>query len=172
MKEESSSPFIFLGLLLVGRLLSLASEPGLATPKGMEDRLQEVENRMEIFHEKVNFLEDKVEMLEDKISALEMKGQEGGTGISMETSLETLMTKVEEHEERIQDLRDPPTSFVCAYQSSTSAYSSTVAYESTFYSRTNQAEGGLSLYTGVYTAPVPGTYTITYSLYSYNDYGK
>merc|ERR1719516_23108 len=115
MKEESSSPFIFLGMFLAISIIALASEPGLATPKGMEDRLQEVENRMEILQEKVDFLEAKVEMLEGKISALEMKGQEGETGISLEKSLETLMTKIEEHEEKIQDLRDPPTSFVCAY---------------------------------------------------------
>merc|ERR1712098_190987 len=94
--------------------------------------------------------------------------------MSVERSIvESLSSKVEEHEEKIRELRIPPVAFICAYKYYTTAISSNIAYDSIFYSRTNEMteEGGLDLSTGVYTAPVPGTYIITYSLENENNAG-
>merc|ERR1711892_929651 len=64
-----------------------------------------------------------------------------------------------------------PEVFYCGFQDYVDrVYSpSTIPYDSMFYSRTNQPTGGLDLATGVFTSPFPGTYTVTYSLYAYNE---
>merc|ERR1711892_1055391 len=77
-----------------------------------------------------------------------------------------------EHETSIKVTRDAPEVFYCGFQYGFQygvSSPSNITYDSMFYSRTNQPTGGLDLATGVFTSPFPGTYTVTYSLYAYNE---
>merc|ERR1711935_895412 len=76
-----------------------------------------------------------------------------------------------EHETSIKVKRDTPEVVYCGYRHDVTSLS-TIKYDSMFYSRTNQPTGGLDLATGVFTSPFPGTYTVTYTLYTYNDHGE
>merc|ERR1711915_1023852 len=124
----------------------------------------------------INTLQEKVGILEGKIETKEAEATLN-TEVSVErTFVESLSSKVEEHEKKIRELSReliPPVAYICAYKGSTTVQSSYIAYDSIFYSRTNEMtqEGGLNLVTGEYTAPWPGTYIITYSLYSRKDAG-
>ena len=60
--------------------------------------------------------------------------------------------------------------YFCGYQESVSPFPpGTITYSSMFYSRNTEPTGGLSLSTGVFTAPYSGVYTINWSLYAEND---
>merc|ERR1711935_865915 len=65
-----------------------------------------------------------------------------------------------EHETSIKVKRDTPEVVYCGYRDYVLS-TSTITYDSMFYSRTNQPTGGLDLATGVFTSPFPGTYTVT-----------
>merc|ERR1712098_10230 len=71
----------------------------------------------------------------------------------------------------IKVLRDPPESFACGYKDYWPATHSTVTYDSIFYERSNQPTGGLDIGSGVFTASYPGTYTVSWTLWSGNSYG-
>merc|ERR1719147_387271 len=132
MKEESS--FLILGLLLMAGSL-VSGQPGLASGDLMEElkeRLEKVETKVMVQEEKINELEDKVVILEAKIETLEAEPTME-TGISAERSIvESLSSKVEEHDEKIRELREPPVAFLCSYQSGTNIRSSNIAYSSIF----------------------------------------
>jgi len=72
----------------------------------------------------------------------------------------------------INILRNPPESFTCGYKSIWPATLANITYDSMFYERSNQPSGGLDIGTGVFTAPYPGTYTVSWSLSSTNDPGN
>jgi len=76
-----------------------------------------------------------------------------------------------EHSRNIKFLRDPPEIFYCGYKYDMNTTESIITYNSLFYSRTNQETGGLDLSSGLFTAGYPGTYTVTWSLWSSNDFG-
>ena len=106
-----------------------------------------------------------------------------GVGSEMEDLRTTVASLMESHvaqrdiitslQNEIKILRDPPVSFTCASQNGFHSHGR-VTYDSLYYSRTNALteEGGMDLGSGVYTAPYPGTYTVTFSLYVRNDHGK
>merc|ERR1719147_44159 len=102
MKEESS--FLILGLLLMAGSL-VSGQPGLASGdlvEELKERLEKVETKVMIQEEKINKLEEKVEILEGKIETLEAK-ETMNTEISVERSIvESLSSKVEEHDEKIR----------------------------------------------------------------------
>merc|ERR1712025_548351 len=60
-------------------------------------------------------------------------------------------------------LRDPPEAYYCGYQSAMTS-DGTVTYDSLLYSRSNQPTGGLSINTGKFTAPYPGSYEVNWSV--------
>merc|ERR1711970_1236788 len=85
--------------------------------------------------------------------------------------INTRLAAIEEENKKLKMsvdvLRDPPVAFACGWKDKFQHVSSmTVTYDSLYYERTNQwtEEGGLDITTGIYTAPYPGTYTVTYSL--------
>ena len=73
-------------------------------------------------------------------------------------------------EKEILKLRDAPYLHQCGYSLDAGQGSKfTITFDNLFYSSTNTEGGGLDLETGVFTAPYPGTYTITYSLSAQNN---
>jgi len=69
-------------------------------------------------------------------------------------------------EQEIRRLRDPPVAYYCGYKELYNQNSQIVPYDSLFYSYSNQGVGGLDTSTGTFSAPFPGTYRITYSVYN------
>ena len=71
-------------------------------------------------------------------------------------------------------LTEKPISHFCGLQDYSSQFFSTVHYSSLLYSRSNERTkgGGLDKISGVYTASMPGYYTITYTLKADVSFGK
>merc|ERR1719347_1616218 len=69
-------------------------------------------------------------------------------------------------------LRDPPESFSCVYKDEWPAIVAPITYDSIFYERSNQPTGGLDIRSGVFTAPYPGTYTVSWTLRCSNIKGQ
>merc|ERR1719334_879384 len=69
----------------------------------------------------------------------------------------------------METFKNPPISYICAYKSEAHISRNTLTFDSIYYKRTNEytKDGGQNLATGIYTAPVSGTYTVTYNLRSY-----
>merc|ERR1711915_400140 len=178
MKEETfGGTFLMLGLLFVTCLFTW--RPSMAS-NSLEERVEWPERKIEKQDTVILELEEKVERLETLVKSFPSETAQLQSdaltimekSMENEEKIESFQNVMENLETQVQSLSDPPVSYICAYQISTSAKSSNVHYDSIFYSRTNDwtSEGGMDLGSGVYTAPVPGTYVITYSLRSSNDY--
>ena len=62
-------------------------------------------------------------------------------------------------------LKDIPYMYMCGFQTQVQqTETQTINYNQLFFSSTNTEDGGLDIATGVFTAPTPGTYTVTWSL--------
>merc|ERR1711892_1353286 len=81
-----------------------------------------------------------------------------------------LTSKDHELERDLSIIRNPPFIHSCGYQYSTRITRQTIPYSSLLYSSTNTEGGGLDVATGVFTSPWPGSYTVTWSLYAYDDH--
>merc|ERR1712037_969896 len=70
-------------------------------------------------------------------------------------------------------LRDPPYLHMCgSHYAALSNYNSmTITFSTLLYSATNTEGGGLDISSGVFTAPVGGSYTVTWSTSSGTDSG-
>ena len=78
------------------------------------------------------------------------------------------ITKVNELNQKISFLKDPPFFHTCGYQGSTYINSKTISYSTLLYSSTNTEVGGLDIETGVFTSPHPGSYTASWSLQAHD----
>ena len=65
-------------------------------------------------------------------------------------------------------LRDPPVLFQCATKNSYDLDSSVVTYDNLIYSQTNTwtESSGLDIASGIFTAPYPGAFTLSYQVQS------
>lgn len=76
-------------------------------------------------------------------------------------------------EQEIRRMRDPPIVYYCGFNTVYDSNSHVVPYSSPiFYSYSNQETGGLEPSTGIFTAPVSGTFRVTYSNVAQTDPGK
>jgi len=91
--------------------------------------------------------------------------------LALERDVMILNRNTVENSAIIKFLREPPESFACGYQNQWFATHATVTYDSIFYERSNQPTGGLDIGSGVFTAPYPGTYTVTWTLWASNENG-
>ena len=114
-------------------------------------------------------IEDKQENRTAVESDLTILREETRT-LSVEVSM--LRKTAQGQEQAIRRLRDPPIAYYCGYQDAYYTNSQILTYDNVTYSYSNQQTGGLDASTGIFTAPVPGTYSITYSLKAYNNAGS
>merc|ERR1712037_915400 len=82
--------------------------------------------------------------------------------------LATTKTALMELELEVTRVKEPPFIHACgSYSGWLTIVSSTIPYSSLLYSSTNMpGVGGLDTETGVFTAPHPGSYTLTWSTYA------
>jgi len=149
------------------------------SPSGDEDIktiLQELRDNDARQEEKISQQNSEIEMLKKEILA----NQESITGMELKikelqeekfdaTEKQTMPMKSENASARLatrgQRVRDPPEVYYCGYQAGRSSHGP-ITYDSLFYDRNNQGTGGLSISSGTFTAPYPGTYQVTWSLYA------
>merc|ERR1740128_673437 len=93
---------------------------------------------------------------------------------TMIMEMKTTIAMLQEKITLLEVKKDPQYLFQCGYKEfkSYTSYDSPITYDSSFYSRTNLATGGLDLATGVFTSPFSGTYTVTFSLFANNYHGE
>jgi len=93
---------------------------------------------------------------------------------NLKKDIENIVAKSSEQASQLQTLTESPFSYVCGFQDSFFHTHENIPYDYIFYEYANElgSEGGLDLASGDYYAPFPGTYIITYSLYSSNDFGR
>merc|ERR1711892_227450 len=160
--------------------------------KNLQKKNQQFEEWFEILNIKIdqqqNDIQEQKEMVamlqrenllnQEKLTLLEVdskKYKEDQTKkvTSLTEDMNSMMSM--EHEKSIKVTRDAPEVFYCGFQYGFQygvSSPSNITYDSMFYSRTNQPTGGLDLATGVFTSPFPGTYTVTYSLYAWNNHDE
>ena len=85
--------------------------------------------------------------------------------------LATTKTALMELELEVTRVKEPPFIHACGSHNTSglSIQSGTIPYSRLLYSSTNQETGGLDTETGVFTAPHPGSYTVTWSTLADND---
>ena len=81
-----------------------------------------------------------------------------------------LMSKTKELEREVAILKAPPFLHVCGSNSGITTSGKTVPYTSLLYSSTNTEGGGLDMESGVFTAPLGGTYSVSWDLVSWLDH--
>jgi len=91
---------------------------------------------------------------------------------ALDQAMQAINKTTNEQETRIKKFLDQPEISYCSYKSSTNTTTSSITYDSLFYSNSNQPTGGLDINTGMFTSPFPGTYTVTWSLHAANDAGE
>merc|ERR1711892_537047 len=82
-----------------------------------------------------------------------------------------LISKDHELERDVSISRNSPFIHSCGYQYSSHITHQTIPYSSLLYSSTNTEGGGLDIATGVFTSPLAGSYTVTWSLMAGDDHG-
>merc|ERR1711935_524562 len=95
------------------------------------------------------------------------------TMTEMKTTIAMQDEKIAMQDKKIAELKQKEQkaeAFFCGYKNQ--VWEGTINYQSMFYERTNLPTGGLDLATGIFTSPIPGTYTVTWSLYSWNNDGR
>ena len=103
-------------------------------------KMNEFSKEMEIRDEKIQVLEREMKIKDDKL-------------VNLETSLAII--------------RNPPYLNLCASQHVFAGVSQAISYESIFFSAYNeewQDSHGMDISSGVFTAPISGIYSVTYSL--------
>merc|ERR1712241_987579 len=80
---------------------------------------------------------------------------------------EALMSKTDELEREVAILKAPPYIHACGSNGGLPASTGTIPYTSLLYSSTNQEDGGLDITTGVFTAPLGGSYTVSWDTTAY-----
>ena len=93
------------------------------------------------------------------------------TKLDLKKAMHDLEAKEEEWKKEITVLRNPPFIHCCGYQRSTSITVQTITYSTLLYSSTNTEGGGLDIETGIFTSPHPGSYTVTWALFSNSGHG-
>ena len=93
------------------------------------------------------------------------------TKLDLKKAKHDLEAKEEELKKEITVLRNPPFIHSCGYQRSTSVTVQTITYSTLLYSSTNTEGGGLDIETGIFTSPHPGSYTVTWALFSNSGHG-
>ena len=84
-----------------------------------------------------------------------------------------LMSRTEELEKEMAFLRDPPFLHACgSHNYHLSGSFQTIPYTSLLYSSTNTEGGGLDIETGVFTAPLGGSYTVYWDTQAYLNSGE
>jgi len=108
-------------------------------------------------------------MKNEDISMLMEEQQQDVTSLS--SVVNTIQNTVMGYGAIIHTLRNPPHAHYCGYKEKETASGIRITYESMLYENSNQPSGGLDLSTGIFTAPFPGTYAVTWSYIGYNDHG-
>ena len=80
--------------------------------------------------------------------------------------------KYQNFEIEVTKLRNPPYLNLCGYQYYTKISSGTIPYSYLLCNSTNIKGGGLDTDSGVFTAPISGTYTLTWALFTDNMSGE
>jgi len=99
----------------------------------------------------------------NKISAVEGTSLTNKNGIAdNQNKISALEGNVTRHDKGV---------YYCGYQDNTWSKGATITYQSlvTSYHSSGVGSGGLDTSTGVFTAPLQGVYTVTWSLYADND---
>ena len=89
-------------------------------------------------------------------------------------NLATTKVALMELEKEVSRVKEPPFIHACgSHTGSLHINSQTVPYSALLYSSTNRpGVGGLDTETGVFTAPHPGSYTVTWSTNAWDDAGE
>merc|ERR1711872_666510 len=111
---------------------------------------------------------------EDKINRMERVNEKDSWKFELiqenDEIMKQEMSKISQTVEKVT--AEAPAAYHCGYRELTSTASNPIYFDSMFYSRTNQPSGGLEISSGLYTAPFPGTYKATYSLYANEGTGQ
>ena len=125
-----------ISLNMISSLLLLSClHPGLAA-SDLEDKMTDIMDRM-------TRMEEEMALKDARIGELERSQSE-------------LMSAVSRHEET-------PYSFTCGWREQWVLDNSNITYERLLYSASSDLNGGLDITSGVYTAWISGTWSITYS---------
>jgi len=116
--------------------------------------------------EEINKQKEEIKQLQETLSKL---GEQPNDVSSLTELVHSLTNKSSDHEKSINVLRSPPAVFYCGVRFHTYATSSVLTFDKLSYSNSNQPTGGLDPVTGIFTSPTPGTYSVTWSLFSSNN---
>merc|ERR1712007_275358 len=75
-------------------------------------------------------------------------------------------------ERKVAILKAPPYIHACGSNGAISASQGTIPYTSLLYSSTNTEGGGLDISTGVFTAPLGGSYTVSWDTSALMGHGE
>ena len=92
----------------------------------------------------------------------------------VDDKIESVLKENNDLKREISTLRNPPYLHVCGGSKYNWIHSNSriIDYTTLLYSSTNTEGGGLDIATGVFTSPWPGSYTVTYSLITWNYQGE
>merc|ERR1711892_472505 len=113
-------------------------------------------------------LKERLETAEDVLKLTATKDDLTATNLK----LDDLTSKDHELERDVSIIRNPPFIHSCgSHYEYLSIASQTIPYNRLLYSSTNTEGGGLDIARGVFTSPLAGSYTVTWSLAADDDAG-
>jgi len=140
----------------------------------MKARVDTFERDMKNMKSKHDSLKREVQTKDDTIILLENKMRDMNYTFdkklkrmsdTFEKELKTKDDSVNKLVREVSFLKDPPYTFFCAYQFSTTITSATITYSKLLYSSTNIPDDAtMDISTGIFTSGWGGTYTVTWSL--------
>merc|ERR1711936_544075 len=136
--------------------------------KARDDTIDTLETKMkdmkDMNDDTIDTVEKKMKDMNDTIDTLgkELTAKDATFGKELKTKDDIIDKLVRE----VSFLKDPPYTFFCAYQEFTYIISATITYSKLLYSSTSTM-ATMDIDTGIFTSGWGGTYTITWSLHTY-----
>merc|ERR1711892_889469 len=132
----------------------------------LKTKNMELKERLETAEDDLTNTKDDLTATKDELTATNAKLDD------LTSFVDDLTSKDNELERDVFIIRNPPFIHSCGSKHDTSIPRQTIPYSSLLYSSTNTEGGGLDIATGVFTSPLAGSYTVTWSLQAQDDAGE
>merc|ERR1711892_771878 len=156
-------------MLLLETELKMTKEELTATKE--ELKLTATKEELTATKKELKLTATKEELTAIKEELTATKEELTATKEELSATRDDLISKDHELERDVSISRNPPFIHSCGYQYSSHITHQTIPYSSLLYSSTNTEGGGLDIATGVFTSPLAGSYTVTWSLMAGDDHG-